>query len=183
LGASTTNLLLSLGKDSGQLDNRNQGQNSSQTPLDQEIILGARDAIASYKSQGWLIVGATNQGGVAAGHKQLEDAIQEQYQTLRLCPEITCVYFCPDYQGLHCWLCCIDTAEASSPIHTAWGWEFSGTYRKPGAGMLNAAIKNHCGFEKPEQILFVGDRDEDKDAAMSANIPFLWASDWWGSSP
>ncbi|HYX13485.1 MAG TPA: HAD-IIIA family hydrolase [Nostoc sp.] len=150
-------------------------------PLDQEIIPEAARAIAHYKSQGWLIVGATNQGGVAAGHKQLEDAITEQYQTLRLCPEITCIYFCPDYQGLHCWLCCINP-EASSPIHTAWGWEYSGTYRKPGAGMLNAAIKNHLGFKSQEhQILFVGDRDEDKGAAESANVPFLWASDWWKS--
>lgn len=44
-------------------------------PLDQEIIPEAGIAIADYKSQGWIIVGATNQGGVAAGHKQLEDAI------------------------------------------------------------------------------------------------------------
>ncbi len=90
-------------------------------PLDQEIIPEAQLVIAHYKSQGWLIVGATNQGGVAAGHKQLEDAITEQYQTLRLCPELTCIYFCPDFQGLHCWLCCIDPTEVSSPIHTAWG--------------------------------------------------------------
>lgn len=151
-------------------------------PLDQEIILGARDAIANYKNEGWLIVGATNQGGVAAGHKQLEDAIAEQHQTLRLCPEIACIYFCPDYQGLHCWLCCIEPIVESSPIHTAWGWEFSGTYRKPGAGMLNAAIKNHCGYKKLEQALFVGDRDEDKGAAEAANIPFIWATEWWGST-
>lgn len=151
-------------------------------PLDQEIIPGSQVAIANYKSQGWLIVGATNQGGVAAGYKQLEDAITEQHQTLRLCPEITCIYFCPDYQGLHCWLCCIEPVVESSPIHTAWGTEFSGTYRKPGAGMLNAAIKNHLGLRLPEhQILYVGDREEDKGA--SANIPFMWASDWWGSSP
>lgn len=70
-------------------------------PLDQEIIPEAQRAIASYKAQGYIIVGATNQGGVAAGHKQLEDAIQEQYQTLRLCPEIHHIYFCPDNANGH----------------------------------------------------------------------------------
>ncbi|MDM9583151.1 hypothetical protein [Nostoc sp. GT001] len=35
-------------------------------PLDQEIIAGSQRAIAHYKSQGWLIVGATNQGANAA---------------------------------------------------------------------------------------------------------------------
>ncbi|MEH1788842.1 MAG: hypothetical protein V7L23_25500 [Nostoc sp.] len=36
-------------------------------PHDQEIIPEAQRAIAHYKSQCWIIVGATNQGGVAAG--------------------------------------------------------------------------------------------------------------------
>lgn len=34
-------------------------------PLDQEIIPEAADAIAHYHNQGWVIVGITNQGGVA----------------------------------------------------------------------------------------------------------------------
>ncbi|MEH2201139.1 polynucleotide kinase [Nostoc sp.] len=152
-------------------------------PLDQEIIPEAARAIAHYKSQGWLIVGATNQGGVAAGHKQLEDAITEQYQTLRLCPEIWCIYFCPDYEGQFCWFCTLDPEEISTPIHLGWAASYQGSFRKPGAGMLNAAIENGLGFKNPEhQILYVGDRDEDKGAAEAANVPFLWASDWWNSS-
>jgi D-glycero-D-manno-heptose 1,7-bisphosphate phosphatase len=32
--------------------------------------------------------------------------------------------------------------------------------------------------EKPEEVLMVGDRPEDQQAASSANIPFMWAEDW-----
>ncbi|MBD2437403.1 polynucleotide kinase [Nostoc sp. FACHB-110] len=126
-------------------------------PLDQEVIPEAQRAIAHYKAQDWIIVGATNQGGVAAGHKQLEDAIQEQYQTLKLCPQIWCIYFCPDYEGLFCWLSTLKSEEVSSPIHLGWGAKYRGSFRKPGAGMLLAAIENGLGYRKPEhQVLYVG---------------------------
>jgi len=46
-----------------------------QHPQDQRIIKGADKAIAHYHKEGWVIVGITNQGGVAAGFKQLSDAI------------------------------------------------------------------------------------------------------------
>ncbi len=49
--------------------------------------------------------------------------------------------------------------------------------------MLNAAIKNHCGFGKHSSILYVGDRDDDEAAALAASIPFMWAIDWWNSAP
>lgn len=46
-----------------------------QHPRDQKMIKGADKAIAHFHSQGWSICGISNQGGVAAGHKSLEDAI------------------------------------------------------------------------------------------------------------
>lgn len=35
-------------------------------------------------------------------------------------------------------------------------------------------------FKKyPDEVLMVGDRPEDEQAAIAANIPFKWAKDWW----
>jgi D-glycero-D-manno-heptose 1,7-bisphosphate phosphatase len=67
-----------------------------QHPSDQRIIKGADQALAHYHKNEWQIVGITNQGGVAAGHKTIEDAIEEQLITLELFPEIEGIFFCPD---------------------------------------------------------------------------------------
>jgi D-glycero-D-manno-heptose 1,7-bisphosphate phosphatase len=75
-----------------------------QNPRDQKIIAGATDAIAQFHNQGYTIIGISNQGGVAMGYKSLEDTIAEQLYTLELLPQISCIYFCPDLEGKHCWL-------------------------------------------------------------------------------
>ncbi len=67
-------------------------------PTDQEPIPGAVEAIDHYHSEGWLIIGVTNQAGVAAKHKSLKDCVQEQQYTLRLFPQLEAIYFCPDYE-------------------------------------------------------------------------------------
>lgn len=68
-------------------------------PLDQRIIPGADKALTHYHAEGWTIVGITNQGGIAAGHKSLENAIAEQEYTLKLLPTIESILFCPDFGG------------------------------------------------------------------------------------
>ena len=75
------------------------GEKFIQYPQDQRIIRGADKAIASYSPSEWTIVGITNQGGVAAGHKSLSDCCNEQRYTLELFPQISAIYFCPDYNG------------------------------------------------------------------------------------
>lgn len=100
-------------------------------PHNQRIILGSAVTLAQYHEQGWLIVGITNQGGVAAGHKQLEDAIVEQRYTLKLIPQMEGVYFCPDFEGNHCWLVG-RVHDDGKPVHLApWASEFVGSFRKP----------------------------------------------------
>ncbi len=73
------------------------GQQYFQHPQDQRIIAGAEIAIGAYKDD-WIIVGITNQGGVAAGHKSMQECIKEQQYTLELLP-LREIYFCPDFQG------------------------------------------------------------------------------------
>ena len=66
-------------------------------PDDQEPIKGAKEAVRKYSANGWHIYGCTNQAGVAAGYKSLEDCLQEQFNTLKLFPQMEAVFFCPNY--------------------------------------------------------------------------------------
>ena len=140
-------------------------------PDDQEPIDRAFPAIKRYQKNGWEIYGCTNQGGVVAGFKSLEDCLDEQYKTLTLFPQMKAVYLCPD-KGSTCWR--VD----------AWNRQKYGrskySYRKPGIGMLKAIVEDfqENGGEKPEKILMVGDMETDKQAAIAANIGFMWADRW-----
>jgi D-glycero-D-manno-heptose 1,7-bisphosphate phosphatase len=148
-----------------------------QYPRDQKIIAGATDAIAHFHNRGYLIIGISNQGGVAMGYKSLEDTIAEQLYTIKLLPQLLNIYFCPDLEGKHCWGVSKEIDDAR-PIHTAWAARWAGTFRKPQPGMIYAAILNHHGEGKPEDCLYVGDRTEDFQAAAAAGINFMWAEEW-----
>jgi D-glycero-D-manno-heptose 1,7-bisphosphate phosphatase len=58
------------------------GQQYFPNPKDQRIIEGAQIAIRAYKDD-WIIAGITNQGGVAAGHKSMQDCIKEPQALLK----------------------------------------------------------------------------------------------------
>lgn len=146
-------------------------------PDDQELIFGVEEAIALYSD--WTIVGITNQGGVAAGHKSLDDAIQEQKITIDLTNKIINeIYLCPDFEGLHCIHCGYrgDTGDWGCMEMNPISREELGGFRKPDPGMLNLAIDNTV--RKPREILYVGDREEDQLAAQAAGVQFMWADQW-----
>lgn len=144
------------------------GSGFLKNPKDQEIIPGVNRAIAQYKS--WYIVGVTNQGGVGAGHKSLLDCFNEQTYTLRLIPQIERIYFCPDLAGKECWVVEPDSYERVIEFEPR-------NYRKPGCGMIQAALGV---LPSAKKILLVGDRTEDQECAQNAGIDFLWAEDWVG---
>lgn len=140
-------------------------------PEDQRLIVGVEEAVKRYSD--WLIVGITNQGGVAAGHKSLESAIAEQRVTIDLLPQLECIYFCPDFEGLQAIRCHYTDGN--------WRWlerenHGFGGFRKPSSGMLNLAIDD-C-ISRPKEVLMVGDRAEDEQAAAAAGVPFMWAETW-----
>lgn len=148
-----------------------------QYPRDQKIIRGADKALAHYHSEGWIIVGITNQGEVAAGYKQLADAIAEQEYTLQLFPQLLCIYFCPDFGGNHAWL--VGRGYDAKPIHLAEeAAEFVGAFRKPMQGMLRAAIRNHAGDGPNINCWYIGDALEDEEAAMRAGVQYMDADIW-----
>ncbi len=153
-----------------------------QYPTDQRAIAGVKEALIYYCLRGWTILGITNQGSVAAGYKSLEDAIDEQRYTLDLLPQITAIYFCPDFEGQQCWL--VKDGIEAKPVHEAIHpsvlvgsfRNLVGNFRKPQPGMLQAAIKIHS--DEGAEVWFVGDRPEDQQAAAAANINYLDAALW-----
>lgn len=147
-------------------------------PDDQEPIPGAIKAINHYKAQGWnIVVGISNQGGVGAGHKTLDNCIEEQQFTLGLFPQLNRIYFCPDYKGDICYSV---SQESFSSLTIRYDGQYCGQYRKPEPGMIFVALTEYL-TESKDNALMVGDRPEDEAAAAAAGISFMWANVWRSS--
>ncbi|MFM5887046.1 MAG: HAD hydrolase-like protein [Dolichospermum sp.] len=135
------------------------------TPDDQELIPGMKEAIVSFtRDRDWELIGITNQAGVAAGHKTLDDCIKEQFLTMQLLPLIKEINFCTDFEGTIAYR----LTRAGELVHLPPGRN----YRKPGAGMLDQ-YSDIYSFS--ECAIMIGDRDEDHAAALAAGISFMWA--------
>lgn len=139
-------------------------------PTDQKAIEGTRKALTYYQEKGFLLIGITNQGGVAAGHKSLESAIEEQRITLELFPELSEIFFCPNW-GESCYRLSRDNEpllfKAPDPLRLSC--------RKPGNGMIELAITRFNDLEIAE-CWMIGDRPEDQECAQGAGVKFVWAS-------
>lgn len=146
-----------------------------QHPKDVEVLPGIKEAIAYYQARNWQFIGISNQGGVAAGHKSIEDAIVEMQFTLELIPELSAIYFCPDFEGLICWR--ISKYESVKISDRTKDKDFflkeQFKYRKPGSGMIYQATFD-CTIDK-SQSWYIGDRPEDVTCAKNADINFMWA--------
>ncbi len=145
------------------------GHQYFQHTKDQRIIAGVQTAISAYKDN-WIIVGITNQGGVAAGHKSIQECIKQQQYTLELLPQLKEIYFCPDFEGRKCF------RVTPHNVHNHSKTKWSGQYRKPRPGMLQLAMARYKHTQN--NSLYVGDRPEDEEAAQRAGVSFQWAKDW-----
>ena len=148
------------------------------TPDDQKIIPGAGNALTYAKKKGYKIAVASNQGGVIAGYKTDRDAIAEFNYVHQLFPEIDFSVWCPDY-GDSIGILEIENGKGKYRLSDRITLEKEGDifspFRKPESGMLEY-ILDKCNANKSEdKILYVGDRPEDKQAAMKAEIMFVWA--------
>lgn len=139
------------------------GSKFIQNPDDQALIPGVAAAIAKFSE--FEIIGVTNQGGVAAGYKSLEDCIKEQMRTMELLPAIKEINFCIDFAGKSAYR----LGRSKSLILLPEG----PNYRKPGSGLLDAYLELFPLF--PEYAIMIGDREEDRQAAYAAGIDFMWA--------
>ena len=84
-------------------------------PYDQELMPGVVEAIAKYSD--WTIVGVTNQAGVEAHKKTLDDCIKEQIYTMQLLPRLQCVNFCTTFNGSDGYRCYPNGEIINLPPH------------------------------------------------------------------
>ena len=166
--------LLLLDKD-GTLVSPASGARFVNKPWDQAALPNALETIDRYISEGWKPIIISNQGGVIAGHKSLEDAIAEMRFALELFPSIEEAYFCPD-RGDTCWrVWAEDAIEYTAQDFDVANLSLAGRFRKPDPGMLLLAY--HLEAEALE-LLYVGDMESDRQAAEAASIPYLDAIEW-----
>jgi D-glycero-D-manno-heptose 1,7-bisphosphate phosphatase len=176
----------------GTLTTTKSGYSFKKSPDDIKPLPGSQKAITNFANRGYKIFGVSNQGGCdtinkATGKpfKTVDDTIQEMRNTIKLYPEICSIYFCPSMKGSS--YVAVENWEDQEGLVTKCDkhpFGTNATYRKPSDGIvreIEAIFVILYGVEYPfnkPQSLFVGDRDEDKQCAENANIPFMWASDW-----
>ena len=178
--------LLILDKD-GPLVKPLSGETFVQDPSDPVVLDGVRKKLEDAEKAGFAIAIASNQGGVAAGYKSLSDAEREMIYCLDLLPVKKAIgLMCPDKGETVCLF--RKNFRGTSRCHSGepfFGETRFGSFRKPGPGMLRWIVEYHYndgeGWESnldEQMLLFVGDREEDKQAAQAAKIPFSWADQW-----
>lgn len=70
----------------------------------QELLPGVRETLQYYKANGYRIIAAQNEAGVAAKKKNLPDTIAEFMKLMvKLAPEIDETYICTDFAGKYCY--------------------------------------------------------------------------------
>lgn len=170
------NKLLILDKD-GTLTTTVSGERFVQSPIDQKVIPGMDSALIYANKKGYQIAVASNQGGIKAGYKTQRDTIKEFNVLHVLYPEISVSLFCPD-DGETVYK--IDYEFNSSTQIARKDLSFGETqplFRKPHSGMLEFLVSDLLPLEVElwDNVLYIGDRHEDEQAAMSAGVTFIWA--------
>jgi D-glycero-D-manno-heptose 1,7-bisphosphate phosphatase len=166
----------------GTLVHPESGKTFVDNPTDQVLFPGVKEKIKKLVESGTTAVIASNQGGVAAGHKSITDAIAEMQYCLGLLDGlIDTGLFCPDFEGKTAYA--VGLKDPNHPRLENY-CSFQGCdFRKPGAGMLDFAMSQYTEIRKiksfePHQCLMIGDRAEDAEAADAAGIDFLDAEKW-----
>ena len=130
---------------------------------DQRLRPGVADALAAYRERGYVVVGVTNQGGVAMGFLTEADvqAINRRL-TEELAPGLfDLVLYCPYH-----------------PRGRVAAYRRDAECRKPRPGMAFEA-RDLLGLDLGASLM-VGDRDVDQGFAREAGIPsFHWAHDFF----
>lgn len=121
---------------------------SARTADSQEIVPAVLAQAWAWRLAGWIICAATNQSGIGRGARSRDEVIHTLATTDRLCGGLFArMYFCPHApteDGMPTCLC-----------------------RKPRPGMLRAALAGN------PKGLMIGDRSEDRGAALNASIEYL----------
>lgn len=132
---------------------------------EQQPIEGVIPILKKIVSSGIEIALATNRGGVAWGYSTYDDSISFAQEAADMCEIPNAKIYLSPYH-----------AKAKGPRRIK-KYAIDHDWRKPKPGMLLQAMAD---FKMMEQnTLFVGDMETDKQAAINANIDFLWAKDFF----
>jgi len=134
------------------------------TPDEQVLLPGVAKKIAVLKANGHKIAIASNQGGVAWGFISLAQA-----ETLM--SDIAAKI------GADAWRFCPHDERAAGLFGARQEYACACECRKPRAGMLLSLMREFRAF--PFDALYVGDRDEDRNAALAAGVQFAWAQEFF----
>jgi D-glycero-D-manno-heptose 1,7-bisphosphate phosphatase len=140
------------------------------------IFDGVVDILKSYKERGWRIVAISNQGGVAMGLLTMEGVDSAMQATRQQCSHLFDeMYWCSHHPDAV-------ADDFNSRLEKSVCF-----CRKPRIGLVVVAFAamtlKHGENYRPYECLFVGDRTEDRECALNANIPFVWAHNWRNSGP
>lgn len=145
-------------------------------PADIAVLPGVKEGIEFFSAQNppWVFIGISNQGGVGAGHKSMDATEEEMANTLALIPQLSAIYFCPDFEGRTCHRVTASGVKIHHICdqHYEDGWG----YRKPDAGMIHLAATENAVDLKASWM--IGDRKEDGECAVAARLNFMWAETW-----
>jgi D-glycero-D-manno-heptose 1,7-bisphosphate phosphatase len=136
---------------------------------DIELMPGIEKIIWKYREHGYLILGISNQGGVAHGFKSVSEIMEEVDATVGL-------FKVNMFDMVKC--CYHDEKGTTEP------YNHRSLLRKPNIGML--ALMETTAWQNGIIIdwnnsLFVGDRPEDEQCAKNAEIPFQHIDDFLNS--
>lgn len=134
------------------------------------VLPGRVERLAELRARGDTIAIVTNQGAVAFGYVDEQHAWFKIHEAARQCglyPDETRTYACfhdvrgkPPYNDRH-----------------------QAARRKPSGQMIREAMADHgLSADNPQerlQVLFVGDRGEDQEAARRAGVRFQWTRDFF----
>jgi D-glycero-D-manno-heptose 1,7-bisphosphate phosphatase len=136
------------------------GKTFIEGPDDIELMPGVDRVIWRYKGMGYIIIGISNQAGVAHGFKTHHDISDELDATIKL-------FKSNPFTAVKC--CMSDGKGNAAPYNVR------SLCRKPDIGMLaviEGELWGHGVIADWDNSLFVGDRPEDEECAKRASIPF-----------
>jgi len=130
------------------------------------LMPGIEEILHKYEDAGWIILGVSNQGGIAHGFKNLETMEKELYATVEL------------FEKNPFWNIQVCPFEPNGSVEP---YNHRSLARKPNIGMLCEAEKNAWieGFIIDwDNSIMVGDRPEDEGLAKNAEMKFHYIDEF-----
>ncbi len=144
------------------------GNRPPNKPSEQHPLPGVVEKLAALRKSGHKIAIATNQGGVAWGYISLSTAYRLAHDAADKVGGVDAVAVCPYDERAH--------GPKARPRYAR-----PSRRRKPAPGML-LDLMRRLG-SRPEETVYVGDDDVDRQAAEAAGVRFIWARDFFAPIP